>query len=173
MVSKRFSAKSLASSRLFALLLDNNRCRGCCPSATRKVIKLKIYTMNKSTMLKYHALQKSRSQKWEGTFCIQAFIVSWTMSSQYNCCSCFIHNVIYILVLHVQIQTTTNTKTISPNRMEMSEKAWNIRLSRLHCTRFKIQKTLKELYPANGNKNKAMALDKKIDMLTISIGQGY
>ena len=68
------------------------------------------------------------------TFFILAFITSQTMSPQYNSCSCFIHNVIYILVLHVQIQTTTNTKTISPNCMEMSEKAWNIRLSWLHYT---------------------------------------
>lgn len=35
-VSKRFSAKSFALSRLFGLLLDKNKCNGCCPSAIRE-----------------------------------------------------------------------------------------------------------------------------------------
>ena len=133
-VSKRFSAKRVASSRLVALLLDKNRCKGCCPSATRKGIKLR--TIHIKNMLCWFNMpfKSSDYTNKECTLSVRTFIVSWTMSSQYNSCSCFIHNVIYILVLHVQIQTTTNTKTISPNCMEMSEKAWNIRLSWLHYT---------------------------------------
>jgi len=92
---------------------------GCCPSATRKVIKWKIYIINKWVMMKYHALEKLRSHKWEGTFCIQAFIISKTMSFQYNCCY-WTH----------WIQTTT-IETISLNRMEMSEKTRNIRLEKV------------------------------------------
>ena len=72
------------------------------------------------------------------TFFILAFITSQTMSPQYNSCSCFIHNVIYILVLQVQNQTT-NTKTISPNCMEMSEKASKIRFSAFHHIHVKLQ----------------------------------
>lgn len=52
-VSKRFSARSLASSRLFRLLLDRYKWRGCCSSERKKRVRDQLsldkekYSMNK------------------------------------------------------------------------------------------------------------------------------